>query len=89
MNAVDNRIVARPDAALGGGRNIRELDQIFTPAAVVQAMLAMRRNHGRVLEPSAGAGAFMRQLESSAVGFVGGEWLVALANKVCPDTMRA
>lgn len=48
--------------------NISELGQVFTPAAVVSAMLAMRRNHGSVLEPSAGAGAFMRALEASAVG---------------------
>jgi len=49
--------------------NINELGQVFTPPAVVSAMLALRQNFGRVLEPSAGAGAFMRALESDAVGF--------------------
>jgi len=34
------------------------LGQVFTPEAVVQAMLALRRNMGRVLEPSCGDGAF-------------------------------
>jgi len=48
--------------------NINQLGQVFTPPAVVQAMVAMRQNHGRVLEPSAGDGAFMRVLEPSAVG---------------------
>lgn len=37
--------------------------QVFTPPAVVQAMLALRRNRGRVLEPAAGNGAFARELE--------------------------
>ena len=75
MNAAANR---RIDACARAGAqqndrsmsamNISELGQVFTPAAVVSAMLAMRRNHGRVLEPSAGGGAFMRALEADAVG---------------------
>lgn len=36
--------------------------QVFTPPLIVQAMLALRRNTGRVLEPSAGDGAFSSQL---------------------------
>ncbi|MDR3159648.1 MAG: class I SAM-dependent methyltransferase [Zoogloeaceae bacterium] len=36
--------------------------QVFTPEVIVRLMLALRRNHGRVLEPSAGNGAFSRHL---------------------------
>ena len=43
------------------------LGQVFTPDAVVQAMLSLRRNVGRVLEPSCGDGAFLRHLPG-AVG---------------------
>lgn len=43
-------------------RDVAGLGQVFTPPAVVQAMLALRRNQGRILEPSAGDGAFSRQL---------------------------
>lgn len=42
--------------------NISTLGQVFTPDSVVAAMLAMRRNRGRTLEPSAGDGAFCRYL---------------------------
>ncbi|MDR0634584.1 MAG: class I SAM-dependent methyltransferase [Azoarcus sp.] len=38
------------------------LGQFFTPDAIVQTMLALRANRGRVLEPSAGDGAFSRHL---------------------------
>jgi adenine-specific DNA-methyltransferase len=33
--------------------------QVFTPPAIVAQMLALRRNRGRVLEPSCGNGAFL------------------------------
>lgn len=36
--------------------------QVFTPPAVVAQMLALRRNRGRVLEPSCGEGAFLGAL---------------------------
>ncbi|MDR0716979.1 MAG: class I SAM-dependent methyltransferase [Azoarcus sp.] len=36
--------------------------QVFTPAAIVRTMLALRANQGRVLEPAAGDGAFSRHL---------------------------
>nr|WP_211163095.1 class I SAM-dependent methyltransferase [Aromatoleum diolicum] len=48
-------------------RDVAALGQVFTPEAVVQAMLALRRNRGRVLEPSCGDGAFLRHLPG-AVG---------------------
>ena len=38
------------------------LGQFFTPDAIVRTMLALRANRGRVLEPSAGDGAFSRHL---------------------------
>jgi adenine-specific DNA-methyltransferase len=42
--------------------DIARLGQVFTPPAIVEAMLRLRRNPGRVLEPSAGNGAFSRRL---------------------------
>jgi len=36
--------------------------QVFTPPAVVDAMLALRRNQGSVLEPACGDGAFTQHL---------------------------
>lgn len=42
--------------------DIARLGQVFTPPAIVEAMLALRRNAGRVLEPSAGNGAFSCRL---------------------------
>jgi len=50
-----------------GLRDVAVLGQIFTPEPVVRAMLALRRNGGRVLEPSCGDGAFLRHLPD-AVG---------------------
>jgi adenine-specific DNA-methyltransferase len=42
--------------------DVETLGQVFTPHGVVRAMLALRRNHGRVLEPSCGDGAFSKSL---------------------------
>ena len=42
--------------------NVATLGQVFTPESVVTAMLALRENHGRVLEPSCGDGAFSRRI---------------------------
>jgi adenine-specific DNA-methyltransferase len=36
--------------------------QVFTPETIVHVMLALRVNHGRILEPSAGDGAFSRHM---------------------------
>lgn len=41
---------------------VEHFGQVFTPPAVVRQMLALRRNGGRVLEPSCGDGAFAREL---------------------------
>ena len=40
------------------GLNVSELGQVFSNNETVKQMLALRRNSGRVLEPSAGDGAF-------------------------------
>lgn len=42
--------------------DIDTLGQVFTPSSVVSAMLALRKNSGRVLEPSCGDGAFSKCL---------------------------
>lgn len=48
-------------------RNVATLGQVFTPESIVTAMLALRRNQGRTLEPSCGNGAFFCRLPG-AVG---------------------
>ncbi len=51
-------------------RDIISLGQVFTPQAVVFAMLALRRRAGSVLEPACGDGAFLQHLPAaSAVEF--------------------
>ncbi|WP_026686997.1 Eco57I restriction-modification methylase domain-containing protein [Azovibrio restrictus] len=44
--------------------DVTRLGQVFTPAQVVDCMLGLCRNSGRVLEPSAGDGAFLRELQA-------------------------
>lgn len=58
-------------------RNVETLGQVFTPPAVVKEMLALKRNTGRVLEPSAGDGAFFKNI----AGCVGIELDATLAPK--------
>lgn len=43
-------------------RDITSLGQVFTPPHIVDLMLGLRQRNGRVLEPSAGAGAFSARL---------------------------
>ena len=50
---------AMPEAA---AHNVATLGQVFTPESVVTAMLKLRQNHGRVLEPACGDGAFSRRI---------------------------
>ena len=40
--------------------------QVFTPQAIVEALLALRRKQGSVLDPACGDGAFSRRLRGSA-----------------------
>ncbi len=42
--------------------NVHALGQVFTPAAVVERMLALRQRRGRSLDPSAGDGAFSSRI---------------------------
>ncbi|MDP1634145.1 MAG: hypothetical protein Q8L69_05640, partial [Gallionellaceae bacterium] len=46
----------------GESRDITRHGQVFTPPSVVETMLALRRNCGRVLEPACGDGAFSSRL---------------------------
>ncbi|MCK2126060.1 class I SAM-dependent methyltransferase [Thauera aromatica] len=64
-----------------GLRDVAAFGQVFTPDSVVRAMLALRRNAGRVLEPSCGDGAFLRHLPG-AVG-------LELDADHCPPGARA
>ncbi len=43
--------------------NVHALGQVFTPPAIVERMLGLRRRPGRILDPSAGDGAFSRRIE--------------------------
>ncbi|MDD2885436.1 MAG: class I SAM-dependent methyltransferase [Dechloromonas sp.] len=52
-------------------RNIEQLGQVFTPPQVVEFMLSLCQNHGRVLEPSAGNGAFLAELKHQGRDCVG------------------
>jgi adenine-specific DNA-methyltransferase len=44
-------------------RDVESLGQVFTPPDIVASMLDLCRNNGRILEPSAGNGAFFRRLQ--------------------------
>jgi len=50
------------DGALGveSSHDVAGLGQVFTPPAVVEVMLELVRNRGRVLEPACGAGVFLQ-----------------------------
>ncbi|MCM8596072.1 class I SAM-dependent methyltransferase [Accumulibacter sp.] len=57
-------------AVAGVGENVCDvggLGQVFTPLPVVEVMLGLVRNRGRILEPACGDGAFLRHFPS-AVG---------------------
>ena len=61
-------------------RNVETLGQVFTPPTVVKTMLALRRNDGRILEPSAGDGAFFKNI-SGCVG-------IELDTRVAPKSAK-
>lgn len=46
--------------------NVHALGQVFTPTAVVERMLALRRRRGRSLDPAAGDGAFCTRINGCA-----------------------
>ncbi|MEY4591980.1 MAG: hypothetical protein RIR18_875 [Pseudomonadota bacterium] len=55
-------------------RNIEQLGQVFTPPQVVAFMLGLCQNSGRILEPSAGDGAFFNPLVARQADCVGVEF---------------
>jgi adenine-specific DNA-methyltransferase len=48
--------------------DVKNLGQVFTPHRIVAEMLQLRKNHGSILEPSSGDGAFIKNLEKTAIG---------------------
>ena len=45
-----------------GTFDVAQLGQVFTPPAIVERMLALRKNQGRVLDPACGDGAFSSRI---------------------------
>jgi adenine-specific DNA-methyltransferase len=65
-------------------RNVEQLGQVFTPPNVVDFMLGLCRNKGRILEPSAGNGAFFTRLRTGFADCVGLE----IDPRVAPEGVR-
>ena len=65
-------------------RDVINLGQVFTPPQVVDFMLDLCGNHGRILEPSAGDGAFFRKLSKQGRDCVG----IELDTRVAPKDTR-
>jgi len=65
-------------------RDVAQLGQVFTPANVVDFMLDLCRNKGRILEPSAGDGAFFRKLVERQANCVG----IEIDRRVAPPGAR-
>ncbi|MGC3962946.1 MAG: class I SAM-dependent methyltransferase [Rhodocyclaceae bacterium] len=61
-------------------RDVAQLGQVFTPSRIVERMLALRRNHGRTLEPSCGDGAFSSR--------IAGCMAIEYDERVAPDNAR-
>jgi len=61
-------------------RDVEQLGQVFTPPNVVAFMLDLCTNQGRVLEPSAGDGAFFNILKSRRADCVG----IEIDSRVAP-----
>ncbi len=53
-------ITAQADMAIAQN-NINTLGQFFTPSAITDAMWQLSKQHGRILEPCCGNGAFLQQ----------------------------
>ena len=66
-------------------KNITQLGQVFTPPEIVRQMFALRRNRGKILEPSAGDGAFLRAAGKNAVGIEIDPQYAALSGAKCMD----
>ena len=61
--------------------DVARLGQVFTPPNVVAFMLDLCQNTGRVLEPSAGDGAFFTTLRARGTAVVG----VEIDPRVAPE----
>jgi len=57
--------------------NVETLGQVFTPKEIVDYMLSLRKNHGNVLEPSCGEGAFSNVIDNCVA--------IELDSNVAPD----
>ncbi|MCA1939090.1 MAG: class I SAM-dependent methyltransferase [Dechloromonas sp.] len=64
--------------------DVERLGQVFTPPSVVEFMLGLCRNSGRVLEPSAGDGAFYHALQARGAELTG----VEIDRRVAPAGTR-
>lgn len=64
--------------------DVERLGQVFTPPSVVEFMLGLCRNRGRVLEPSAGDGAFYNALRQQGRELTG----VEIDRRVAPAGAR-
>ena len=42
--------------------DVEKLGQVFTPDHIVNDMISLIRNQGKILEPSAGDGAFVKKI---------------------------
>lgn len=62
-------------------RDVEQLGQVFTPPNVVAFMLDLCANTGRILEPSAGDGAFFNELKARKADCVG----IEIDPRVAPD----
>jgi len=65
-------------------RDVAQLGQVFTPPKVVEFMLDLCRNRGRMLEPSAGDGAFFTRLQARQNDCVG----IEIDRRVAPPGAR-
>lgn len=57
--------------------NVNYLGQVFTENLIVKRMLKLKKNHGSVLEPSCGKGAFLNEIKN-CIG-------IEYDNTICPD----
>ena len=64
--------------------DVERLGQVFTPPSVVEFMLDLCQNRGRILEPSSGDGAFFRTLTEQGRDCVG----IELDPRVAPPGAR-
>ena len=48
--------------------NVKHFGQVFTPNETCLFMLKLKKNEGRILEPSSGKGAFLKHLDKNTIG---------------------